>query len=294
MSEIKDYTLLDVLEDLSEHSVTVKADGVYIDSQGASHSLTIFDYNYFKRHVLVSFRSRLITLWDEAYIAFPELFSSWWDSRKDLYLKQAYAYTLKYNPIENYSSREVMSNDITTHLHGESINTTPPGNTVTTTHPTRKEETTFPTEHKTETTPYNTTETHTFTNREDTHSVKGFNSSDFVDAEKDTRTGQETVATTHPTVSLETVSETYTGKESVEESYTGTDMVQTTHTMGTEAHTGTDTDTRNYTLTKQGNIGVMTPSDMLGKEFEGLVQDLAFRALAEFIDRYTFYREFYD
>ena len=308
-TELKDYSMLEVLEDLTENSVTVKADGTYTDASGASHSLTVFDWNYFKRNVLVNYRGRKITLWDEPHSAFPDLFNSWWNSRKDLYLKQAYAYTLKYNPIENYSSREQMTNDITTHLHGESITrthndtitTTPPGDTVTTTHPTRKNETTYPTEHKTETTPYNTTEVTAPDNETNTHYVKGFNSSDFVGSEKDVKTGSVSVNTTHTDTqgnqSKETVSETYTGKETQEESYTGTDQVQTTHTQGTEAHTGTitdahtgtDTDTRNYLLTKQGNIGVLTPSEMLAKEFAGLDQDLANRALMELMDRYTFY-----
>lgn len=308
--ELKDYSMLKVLEDLDDNSVTVKADGTYIDASGVSHSLTVFDWNYFKRNVLVNYRGRKITLWDEPHSAFPDLFTSWWNSRKDLYLKQAYAYTLKYNPIENYSSREQMTNDITTHLHGESItrthndtiNTTPAGDTVTTTHPAHKTEITYP-QKTTETTPFNTTEVTAPDNETNTHYVKGFNSADFVGSEKDVKTGSVSVNTTHTdgegNQSVETIDETYTGKETTDETYTGTDQVQTTHTQGTEAHTGTitdahtgtDTDTRNYLLTKQGNIGVMTPSEMLAKEFAGLDQDLANRALYEFIDRYTFYSE---
>lgn len=280
--ELNDYSMLQVLEDLTDNSVTVKADGTYTDAAGTSHSLTVFDWNYFKRNVLVNYRGRFITLWDEPHTAFPDLFSSWWNSRKDLYLKQAYAYTLKYNPIENYSSREQMTNDITTHLHGESITrthndtitTTPSGDTVTTTHPT-KTETTTPYGDTVTTTPADVT----------THATKGFNSTTFTDIDRDTRSGQITETTTHQ------------GTEQIQETYTGTDQVQTTHTQGTEAHTGTitdahsgtDTDTRNYLLTKQGNIGVMTPSEMLAKEFAGLDQDLANRALFEFIDRYTYY-----
>lgn len=302
---IKDYSMLEVLEDLADNSVQIVANGTFVDENNVSHNLTVFDNNYFKRNVLVNYRSRLISLWDEPHTAFKDLFDSWWGSRSDLYLKQAYAYTLKYNPIENYSLREQMSGDITTHLHGESItrthndtiNTTPAGDTVTTTHPTKKNETTFPTEHKTETTPYNTTETTTFDARTDTHATKGFNSTNFNDVDKDTKGGSEVRSTTHPTVTKETVSESYTGKETQEESFTGTDQVQTTHTQGTEAHTGTitdahsgtDTDTRNYLLTKQGNIGVQVPADMLEREFAGLMQDLANRAFTELMDRYTYY-----
>jgi hypothetical protein len=35
----------------------------------------------------------------------------------------------------------------------------------------------------------------------------------------------------------------------------------------------------------------MTPAEMLQKEFDGLIQDLAKRAMDEFIDRYTYYSE---
>lgn len=287
--EIKDYSMLEVLEALDENDIKIKADGTYVDGNNVSHSLTVFDWNYFKRNILVNYRNRLITLWDKAETAFPELFTSWWGSRKELYLKQAYAYTLKYNPIENYSSTEIMTDDETVVEHGHTINTTPPGVTVTTTHPTKTDETTFPTEHRMETTPFNTTETTTYDNRQDTHATKGFNSTNFVDVDRDTKTGSETKAVTHPTVSTETMSETYTGKEKVEEKYTGDDIVETAYTEGTEENTGSDTTTRNYTLTKSGNIGVLTPSEMLSKEFAGLDQDLARRALDEFMDRYTYY-----
>lgn len=310
MSDIKDYSMLEILEDLADHSITVKADGVYTDADGHNHNLTIFDYNYFKRHVLVSFRSRKCTLWDEAYLAFPDLFSSWWNSRKDLYLKQAYAYTLKYNPIENYSSREVMTDDTTVVEHGETIErefddtidlehglqteTTPSDVEVTTTHPA----------HKTETTPIGKTTTVSADAENPdttTHSVKGFNSSDFVESEKDVKTGGTVETTSYASGAKETVDETYTGIDKVETDYQNHEIVANTgHDITdhdgkiTDTHSGEDTTTRNYTLTKQGNIGVMTPAEMLGKEYDGLVQDLAFRALSEFIDRYTFYRDFYE
>lgn len=312
MSDItmNDYTMLHVLEDLSDHSVTVKADGTYTDAKGISHSLTVFDWNYFKRHVLVSFRSRLITLWDEAYIAFPDLFSSWWNSRKDLYLKQAYAYTLKYNPVENYSSREVMTDDetVTEHglqiehsyddtvdlTHGLQTETTPANVDVDTTHPAEKTETTPIAKTVTKSSDGNAPST-------TTHSTKGFNSTNFTEVDKDVKTGAEIESTTFANGAKETVDVTYTGTDKVATTYknheivanSGHDITDHDGTI-TDTHSGSDTVTRNYTLTKQGNIGVMTPAEMLGKEYDGLVQDLAYRALAEFIDRYTFYREFYD
>lgn len=319
--KVKDYSLLHILEALDESGLDIKADGTYTDAEGNTHALTIFDKNYFYQNILVNHRSRKCTLWgDDEAAAFYSLFLSWWGSRKDLYLKQAYAYTLKYNPIENYSSREVMTNDITTHLkgttdtrtHGDTVTTTY-ADTMTRTHndtmTSRPAETTETTIHPTRTettTPYGDTVT-TNPGKINTHSKKAFNSAAFEDVEKDTESGQESVVTTHQ------------GTEQRQEVYTGTDTVaQTTQTAGTDAHTGTiadghtgtqsnahtgtiadahtgtDTDTRNYTLTKSGNIGVQTAAEMLQREYDGLVQDLSHRAFSEFIDRYTFYRDSWD
>lgn len=304
--ELNDYSMLQVLEDLADNSVTVKADGTYTDAAGTSHSLTVFDWNYFKRNVLVNYRGRFITLWDEPHIAFPDLFSSWWNSRKDLYLKQAYAYTLKYNPIENYSSTEILTDDTTEVEHGEqvehsyddtidlehglSIETTLADTDITTTHP----------KITTETTPIGQTVTRAqdpLNPEVNTHATKGFNSTNFTEVDQDSKAGG----------TIETTSYAAGAKEVIEESYTGTDKVATefkNHQIAantghditdhdgtiTDTHSGTDTTTRNYTLTKKGNIGIMTPSEMLAKEFAGLDQDLANRALYEFIDRYTYYR----
>ena len=287
-----DYSILNILEALAEASIQIKADGVYTDQDGHSHNLTVFNNDYFRHNCLVSFRSWKCTLWDDPEDAFPALFTSWWNSRKDLYLKQAYAYTLKYNPIENYSSREVMADDVTEteyghqidHEHGLQIETTPAD---------YKDETTYPTERKTETTPYNTTETTTPNADTTTHSTKGFNSTEFIETEKDVRSGSVTVATTHPTVSKETVSETVTGKETVAHTSQTHEIVANSGT-DTDTHSGTDTVTRNYTLTKSGNIGVQTAAEMLQREYDGLKQDLAKRALYEFITRYCFQAEALD
>ena len=283
---LNDYSMLKVLEDLSDAHIQIKADGTYTDKDGNAHSLTVFDNDYFRYNVLSWYRSWKITLWDEISVAFPALFTSWWNSRKDLYLKQAYAYTLKYNPIENYASHEVMTDDITETEHGEVIEHEH-GHQIETTPADYKDETTYPTERKTETTPYNTTETTTPTNDTTTHSTKGFNSSAFVEVDKDVRSGSVTVETTHPTITKETVSETVTGKESVAHTSQSHEIVANTGT-DTDTHSGTDTTTRNYTLDRTGNIGVQTPMQMLSIEYDGLKQDLAKRALDEFIERYCY------
>lgn len=335
---LNDYSILEVLEALDENEVQIKADGTFVDKDGTSHSLTVFDNTYFKHNCLISFRSWNVTLWDEPETAFPALFTSWWNSRKDLYLKQAYAYTLRYNPIENYASHEVMTDDTTEHEYDSSIEheydsstdlthgletettladvdvtTTHPKVTTETTYPVKDTETTYP-QKTTETTPYDTTETTTPNNATTTHSTKGFNSNAFVEVDKDVQSGSTTKTTTHPNSSevvdetytgTQNVNETYTGKETVEETYTGTDKVATEYKnhqvvensgkdttarsgKDTDTHSGTDTTTRNYTLDRTGNIGVQTASQMLDMEFAGLKQDLARRALTEFITRYCF------
>lgn len=263
--------------------------GIYTDVKGVSHNVTVFDTAYFVTNVIQLFRNRRVMIDTDTPDYLAGLFASWKASRENLYLKQAYAYTLKYNPIENYASHEVLTDDVTEtehgeiieHEHGHEIETTPAGYT---------DETTYPTERKTETTPYNTTETTTPTNDTTTHSTKGFNSTEFVETDRDVRSGSVSVATTHPEISKETVSETVTGTESVERTYDNHEVIENSGT-DTDTHRGTDTVTRNYVLDKTGNIGVQTAAEMLQREYDGLAQDLAYRALTEFIDRYTFYSE---
>lgn len=263
--------------------------GIYTDVKNVPHNVTVFDTAYFVTNVIQLFRNRRVMIDTDTPDYLAGLFASWKASRENLYLKQAYAYTLKYNPIENYASHEVMTDDVTEteygqtidHEHGLQIETTPSDYT---------DETTYPTERKTETTPYNTTETTTPTNDTTTHSTKGFNSTEFVETDRDVRSGSVSVATTHPEISKETVSETVTGTESTKRTYDNHEIIANSG-KDTDTHSGTDTVTRNYTLDKTGNIGVQTASQMLEMEYEGLKQDLAYRALTEFIDRYTFYSE---
>lgn len=327
--------------------------GVYVDAEGASHNVTVFDTEYFTTNVIQLYRNRRMMIDEDTEGYLAGLFRIWKSSRENLYLKQAWAYTLKYNPIENYSSKEVMENDTTEHEKGakykddyhntDTETLTPFTKETTETTPYETKTETTPYEVKTETTPYSTkvettpfetkvevtpytdeTTTTTPTNDTTTTSVKGFNSSNWSETEKTERsgsvevklekTGKETTETTHNN-SKETVETTHNNtKETVETTYNNTkETVETTHNntkekvektytgtqQTTDAHTGyiehttdgKDTDTRNYTLYKNGNIGVMTPSEMLQKEYDGLIQDLAYRALKEFIDRYTWYCE---
>lgn len=344
-----------VLECLPE-TITTQFDfsGIYTDKDGHQHNVTVFDTSYFLMMLQQLHATRNILVNETNPSGhFVSLFNAWKNSRKDLFIKQAYAYTLKYNPIENYSSVEQMIDDTTEHMKGASFkddfhNTdtteitpydkvkqeTTPYETKTETTPYDTKVETTPHEIKVETTPYETkVETTPYTKEETTTeplqdatttSVKGYNSSDWSESEKVERsgsvketlqkTGKESVETTHNN-SKETVETTYNNtketvetthentketvetthnntKETIETTYTGTEKHETGHTGYIEHTTdGTDTDTRNYTLTKSGNIGVMTASQMLQSEYDGLRQDLAFRAYSEFIDRFTYYNE---
>lgn len=296
--ELETITILDALPDNPGHDYDFT--GNYTDAHGTVHSVQVFDTTYFVQNIIQLFRSRKITLpKEDPATALKALFDSWKASRSELYFKQAYAYTLRYNPIENYSSVEQMSDDITRHEKGSGQRTEFDDYKDST------EITPFTKETTTET-PYSkvTEETHPYTAETTTQtgldgqnpppandsksSIMAFNSNSWVDTAKTesnvntktnfTRTGTEKVETTWDgTKKLELEK---TGKEKHETTKTGT--------MDIVGH-GTDTDTRNYTLTKSGNIGVLTASEMLEREYNGLKQDLAFRALSEFIDRYTWY-----
>lgn len=296
--ELKTITITEALPDNPGHDYDFT--GNYTDAHGTVHSVEVFDTTYFVQNIIQLFRTRKITLpAEDPATALKALFDSWKASRSELYLKQAYAYSLRYNPIENYSSVEQMSNDITRREKGSGQRTEFDDYKDST------EITPFTKETTTET-PYSkvTEETHPYTAETTTQtgldgqnpppandsksSIMAFNSNDWVDTAKTeshvntktdfTRTGTEKVETTWDgTKKLELEK---TGKEKHETTKTGT--------MDIVGH-GTDTDTHSYTLTKSGNIGVLTASEMLQREYEGLKQDLAFRALTEFIDRYTWY-----
>ena len=326
--------------------------GVYVDAEGASHNVTVFDTEYFITNVIQLYRNRRLVVDEDQTGYLANLFRIWKSSRENLYLKQAWAYTLKYNPIENYSSVEQMVDDITEHEKGasfkddyhntdtetltpftkETTETTPyETKTETTPYETKTETTPFetkvettPYETKVEKTPYDKEKTTTTPTDTTTNATSAFNASGFTDTDKTTRGGKieeelvitgietvettyndttETVETTHNNTketvqtthnnTKETVETTHNNtKEKVEKTYTGTQQTANAHTGYIEHTTdGTDTDTHNYTLYKNGNIGVMTPSEMLQKEYDGLIQDLAHRALYEFISRYTWYSE---
>ncbi len=141
----------------------------------------------------------------------------------------------EYNPIENYSMEEVMTNDATvtqygkTHARVDNLSHAKTG---------------------TETDTPNLTETETpGVTETDTNRVYGFNSDSAVNSDTQTRgrTGNNTV--------------THTGQHTHTYNVTDADSGRQDLTEG-----GSDSTTRNYRLNRSGNIGVTTSQQMLQSE----------------------------
>ena len=149
--------------------------------------------------------------------------------------KQWASLEFEYNPIENYSMVEQMTNDQTVDAYGKTRTRT---------------DNLSHTKTGTETDAPNTTETQTpnltNTRNAETH---GFNSVQAVPTDADTQraTGTNTM--------------TRTGQE--QRTYNTTDADTGTQT---ENDGGQDTHTRNYRLTRSGNIGVTTSQQMIESE----------------------------
>ena len=149
--------------------------------------------------------------------------------------KQWETLSFEYNPIENYRMVEQMTNDKTLTEYGKSTTRTDNFSHVKTGTETR-------TVDLTDTTTPNLT-----TNTE--NAVFGFNSSVSVPSG-----GQEQTATG-------TNTETHTGTEQNQYNLSDTDTGTQTLLDG-----GSDTHTRNYELTRSGNIGVTTSQQMIQSE----------------------------
>lgn len=149
--------------------------------------------------------------------------------------KQWETMQLAYNPIENYSMTEQMSNDETVNQYGKTR--------------TRTDNLTH-TKTGTETGKPNLTETQTpnLTNVSE-NTVHGFNSTAGVPSGSQSQTATGTNTNTR------------TGTDAVEYNTTDSDTGTQTDNDG-----GQDTQTRNYKLTRSGNIGVTTSQQMIESE----------------------------
>ena len=278
--------------------------GSVIDSDGVEREFTIFDTDWFITEVLYNYYSRLVMIRDpeSAFTEFKALFANFVEARAPLYAKIMYAYSMSFNPIENYSSIETHTghddfenHKATTRLHtNDTVARTYQSDAVARTYNADAIEVTHTNDK--DTTTYNSV-------KDDTNNYKyGINSASKVpEASSDTtKTGNEVVERSGSSKETHTggYSDTHTGGYS--DTHTGgysdthTGGYSDTHTGGySDTNSGTDSQIYNSVVTKSGNIGVMTPGQMIDSDYTSFIlhQDLQQRAIKEFIQKYTFYNE---
>lgn len=235
--------------------------------QSVTEHYTIFNTAYFVQELLQHFDEHLIKLPEtNPQTALVSLFNTWKASRADAYARRMYALSTKYEPLENYDRIEHKEGQ-TDLTHGEEIER----------------------EH-------NNTDTETHTADTVTRSYNNYN-------EETTRSGSETDAkgiygvnsSSNNPVPSDTDTHTYndvSDSKDISGSYSDahTGSVSSAHTGTiTDTHSGTDTTEDSYDLRAHGNIGVTTSAQMLTEDFKLLSLDIAQTAVAEFIDRYTYY-----
>lgn len=187
----------------------------------------------------------------------------------------------EYNPIQNYDMIENMLDDekVTEYgkTHTRTDNTTHSKTGTETETPsiteTRTDNLTLTTNKDVTVSPDTTETTTPNLTRNTDNIIHGFNSSTGVPSgsETATDTGTNTVRKTGDETTEHRETNINTGTQ--QNSKTGTDqMVYNTQEKDTgtvqDADTGLDTETRNYTLTRSGNIGVTTSQQMITQERE--------------------------
>lgn len=158
-----------------------------------------------------------------------------------------------YNPIENYSMVETMTNDATVTQYGKTHTRT--DNLQHQRTDNLQHQRTDNLQHAKTGTETETPNTHTSEDK----SIYGFNSAEAVPTDEREIANTGTNQMTYNTQDVDTGTQT--------ESDTGTQTDAHTGTQ-TEADTGSDTSTRNYRLTRAGNIGVTTSQQMIESERE--------------------------
>ena len=156
-----------------------------------------------------------------------------------------------YNPIENYSMTEAMTNDDTTITFGK---------TNTLTRNTTDTETPNTTETRTDNLSHGKTGTETrtpLTTNTTDNGITGFNSTN------DVHTGTTTVSASGTDTMTYNTTDADTG--TVTTGVTGTVTTTGTGTL-TNADSGTETHSHGYNLTRSGNIGVTTSQQMTESE----------------------------
>lgn len=216
------------------------------------------------------------------------------------WVKQWATLSLTYNPIENYSMTEIMSNDETINAYGKNStrtdNLTHSKSGYDSTDIDFTDTRTDNLDHTktgTDTLTPNTTETTTPNlTASNTNTVYGFNSSNPVNAsgQSQTSSGTSTVTHTGTEQTSYNTSETNTGTQTnvkdetqqitynSQDADTGTQSVQ---------EGGRDVHTRNYQLERSGNIGVTTSQQMINSEralwIWNFFQDIVFPDIDKFL-----------
>ena len=282
--KMKAINIIEALPDNPGTSFDFTADYTHtVGIQSVTEHYTIFNTAYFVQELLQHFDEHLIKLPEtNPQTALVSLFNTWKASRADAYARRMYALSTKYEPLENYDRIEHKEGQ-TDLTHGESITTTH-ADTDTRTHADTNTET-----HTADTV------TRSYSNYKeenvrsgsetDASGVFGVNSASNtpVPADTDTRTYNDVTDS-------KDISGSYSDEHngSVANSHTGTITDAHTGTI-TDAHTGKDSTEDSYDLRAHGNIGVTTSAQMLTEDFKLLSLDIAQTAVAEFIDRYTYY-----
>ena len=297
-----------ITEILTDQTITNQFDfsGSCPNDQGISTSFDIFSTSFFVSEIIHKYFNRVAFVdLDNAFNDFVAVFNSWKTTRGPMYARMMYGYSLGYNPIENYSSVEVMdrtdvltrttatertySNDVVERSYVDdtithAVDQNDPDTNERYYDPQNPDTIEISHENDKTITTYNdVTDTHE-------HDKYGVNSSNAVHQSVDTDTKSGDFDVEQSGKQFEKHSGGYKDIHTGTSTDTHSGGFTDTHSGGyTDSNSGDDTTDIDYTLTKSGNIGVMTASQMLQSLYDGLFQDVQDRAIKEFLDKYTFY-----
>ena len=278
-----------ITEILKNQTITNQFDfkGTCPDKDGVLTEFTIFETAYFLSKIKHLYFNRVTFIEDpeNAFTEFVNEFNEWKKTRGLHYARLMYAYSLAYNPIENYDSTETL--DRTDDLeHGLSTERTYDEDKVTrtynqdkVTHHYNQDKIEYGVDAQA---PYK--ETTTYDELKDTqkNGRYGVNSSTLVDVNENSNERNGDVINKFEGKRYDLHTGNY------DDEHTGS--YDDEHSGGyTDANTGHDITDTDYTLTKHGNIGVSTVAGMTSELFHSLKDDLQKRALCEYLDEYTFY-----
>lgn len=267
----KKMTLMEILKN---QTITTQFDftGSCPDEENVIQTFTIFNTAFFLNEINHNFFSRVMFVDPEnPFTDLVATFALWAANRGYMYARLAYAYSLGYNPIENYASVEQHTGS-DMFINGKKLEHYYDANNPLKV--TREYDSNNPLKVETSHTGDKIKTTYNNVTDKDTAYKFGVNSGEGVKSgiNENVKSGNDELE--------------YLGKK--DDTTTGK-YFDTTTGKYTDANSGTDTQTYNSTISKRGNIGVSTASGMISEMFAGLSQNLAARALYDFLDAFTFY-----